>query len=339
MPKHSKFSTYRNTALAKAAYGVGKHLYSKYAASKPNGVTKRRPYTKAKSKSGGRTGGRLGAARHQGPLTFTRGRRMMPSTAFIKKVREACAQPNVLLDTIPYQTIGGIGLAAWTVPPPLYNIGDLLNQATHYSGANATTKYLIRDASLTINLTNASSGVCLLRCYFYVPRRDVPLSSTVTSIGTLVSQGFTDSGSAAALTNITSTLFGSASFVTWCKITKVRLIRLAPGETKTVNIIQRSPKLINTETLQPGGTNWLMIPRQAMGIAFQQFGQTVNDSTTTTAVSTDGTKVNFVCNYRYRFQVGSDISTTIFSGSSLGTVTTAQYINEDTGAKITDIQS
>lgn len=284
-------------------------------------------------------------------VTYAYGRKVPTSSKFIKKVREAISNTETWTNNYSDQSTASIGGCRYYTSYPLYTSADLFAMSAKLPTTVATSKYIVENAVMTTQICNMSAGAVNLRVYEYKARRDIP-STTSTSGGNgaiispsvLITQGFSDDGTVSAATDISSSLFNSSTFVAWCKILNTKLVQLGPGETKIFTLMDKSPHLINMEIFNPGAIStqlWCMAPYFARGLVFQHWGQPVDDSSTTTLTSTDRTKLSIIHTVRYNYKWSQDYSTsyTISASSGLGAVSSLQYIQEDTGAVVTDTQA
>jgi hypothetical protein len=268
------------------------------------------------------------------PGTFyNHGQKMQLSKSFQKKCRAAVSNNNVQQFKTTCLFTSGFGVANYYVPVQLYDPVDVSTVLSHITSATPTTKFEITDAKVDYQLTNQHDSTCYIRVYECEARGDVPLSATLSSVILYLYQGFTDVGDGSDATDASGTAFASGLFTTWYKINSVKVVDMQPGAVKRFSIHDASTQLINFERWYPGNTNTILSRQKATKfLMFQVWGQTVNDATSSTLVSTDITKIDGIITKRYQFRWSQDVNTSTYSSGSFGNVTTASFIDAATDA-------
>lgn len=327
-------------SLARTAYNVGRHLYDRYK-KKPSDYVKKKVVPRVKTVSSNRRTSYEHSGTAQPALYFKHGKKPYINKKFISKVRSALTSTDSHQFLSTMCKTSGIGDCTYSISPVILEPDHVSAIQANIGASNATKKFTIRNANLSTSLTNQSSGVVCLRVYECMFRTDCPYSSGNPDPLSMLLNGFTNAALATNSTNIAGTAFQSPAFTSWIKIIAVRQVELNAGETKHITIRNNASKLVNLEKYSIAGSAYSLMGfgKYSKFLLFQQWGQTVNDSTSTTVVSTDRTKLDFVFTVKYDYTWMDDYTNTIYTTGSLGAVNTAQYINELTGGTVTDTQA
>lgn len=277
----------------------------------------------------------------QPAITFRHGRSSNLNKKFVQKVRSALTSKNSQNFISTQCKTSGIGDCTYSQSPVILGPDHVSVIAGNMGSSNYTKKFTIQNVLMNCSLTNQSSGVMCLRVYECMYRTDCPYSATYPSPLSLLGVGFTDAGLTTNITNIAGTAYQSPAFCSWIKIINVRQVELNAGETKHISIRNNNSKFVNLEKYAVGGAGYSIqgFGRYSKFLLFQQWGQTVNDSVSTTVVSTDRTKLDFVFTVKYEYTWLDDYTNNVYTSGSLGAVNTAQYVNETTGSVVTDTQA
>ena len=335
----NNFNTVITNMLARKLKSLSASAYKRFTRGPTaNKSSSSRSRTTTVTRTKARPFGASGSA--QPITTFKHGKQQKINKKFINKVRQAVSSADTYQTKNSIAIFGQYGECAYSISPVLYGTDDMSNIANLLGASNATKRFQIRDGNLHTSITNQSSGVCCMRVYECQFRYDVPYSPPYSDPLLIANRGWVDAGYPNNKIDLSSTVFSSPAFCSRFKVLNVRQIELNAGETKHIVVSNRSPTIIDMERYATGGTSYSIIgTKTARFLMFQQWGQVVNDATTTTNVSTDRTKVDFLFGRRYTYTWTSDYTNTLTSTSSVPTITTAQYINETTGAKISDDQA
>lgn len=223
--------------------------------------------------------------------------------------------------------------------------GDRRGMAT-LSGASVsdedTTRYIIKDMSLTTQISNASTQSVYVRVYYMSARRDVPTDNTSAaelgetvntasnpSIGRLYT-GFLDNAlpNTQTVTDLSLTLFSNPYICSYFKIKKVETYQMAPGANKEFKINVNKPRYINNEVFAD-----TQYPRGAPLLVFQMWGS-VGSVPVVGNVSTTLARVNFVTKRLYNYQYVSPNRSRVSHSDNLPTQAfgSLSIVNPDTAA-------
>lgn len=280
-------------------------------------------------------------------INYIHGKSMKLNSKFVAKVKEASSNVNSQGFQNAKAYAYGSNSAFYSASHTLYNSYEIGVLQTNINTSNPnTTKYLIREANLRVEVTNQSSGSCNLQVYECQARHDFPLSPVNNPI-TLLGSGFTDAGRPGDISSIVANPFGSTAFVEAYKITNVKTVLLNPGQTMRFVIIDKSPLNINMARWKIGSSATIgCLAKRSRFLLFKQWGQVVDDSVNKLQVGTDSTKLDFAYYLKYDYSWSSDVNTSnngaipgfIGDGSnpSFGSVTLPEYINENTSGVQTE---
>lgn len=210
------------------------------------------------------------------------------------------------------------------------------------TAAKSANRLYVNNVNYHVNLTNQDLGNANVVAYYVSCRRDCPVTTNISSINSLITSGWAQSG--LTTTDPGITIFESPQFVKAFKVYKVKKFTLAPGETITLKTSQKSNRRVDasdifedTATLVP--TKWAFAKR-SLGIVFKVMGQATNDATTKTNVGLSNPKIDFTYLIKYDYTWLDDRTPTNYatvtdpSGAALAAVTTADVISD--AAIVTD---
>lgn len=312
--------------LYNRAHVPARKVTYKVRAPKPYNKTK----TNRKTKTKNTNDGTIAPNRN-----YIHGRPNKISKKFQMKCREAVSNVNTQVLASSTAVTTAIGLCGYYVSPMLIDPIDCQTMNLHIAGGGQTRRYVIKDSNLSCQISNCSNNSSYLRVYECVARQDTPVNSGLGYLSPkdYLTVGWTDAGLTSMATNIAGTAFSSPAFVTHFKISKVSTIQFRPGEVRRIVLADKSSFLCNAERYEAGGSLTLMsFAKRTRFFVFQQWGDVINDSSVKTNVNIDATKFDYVFTKRYQFQWNNDYDNTLFTSSTLPTITTAEEINDLTGA-------
>jgi hypothetical protein len=338
MPKYSDWIKGAHSAyqVGKAVYNgvtTAKNAYTKYKSRKPKPTAKpkrRVTYRRASTKDSTIAPNK----------NYVFGRRPRINTNFIKKVRAAVSNKDVYNNIYSVSASASIGTCVYTQVGTVYDPNDYnaMSQVINAGASTSTTKFEINSATLTSQISNCSTNSSYLRVYLCAARNDIPYISGLTNTTSILTDGFTESGGNSS--DVSQTAFQSSAFVQHFKIIKVQDIQFRPGEVRKFTIRRNKARLVNmARTFNSSNTRILLMEKGSMFFLFQQWGDVINDSITKTNVNLDATKFDFVSYRRYDFSWSQNWKTVVTSTSSLPTITTAEEVNDLTGATQTTTQA
>lgn len=203
------------------------------------------------------------------------------------------------------------------------------------TGSTNATQVDIETASLEMNLVNQDTAFVNITMYMCMPRRDFPQdNASASSLVSLIGSGFTTNGFTGGSTNSQGTLFNSKDFCEYFKVMKSYKFRLQPGGVRRFNLKGRPRRI---------GKAWATsntAPEMHRGYTkfwvFRLEGQVANDNTTKTNVGLSGSKVDLLAYERYTYRFANPLTSNFAGTGSLGSITTAAFINTDTGSATTE---
>ncbi|AXH78325.1 MAG: hypothetical protein [Circular genetic element sp.] len=269
-------------------------------------------------------------------INYNHGKALYISPKFIRAVKQAGAAVDVQHFKGVDQFTSLVGECNYSVPHVLYDpthIQTMNNNAGNFKDG----KFLVRRALSMIQLVNARNSCATIRVYECEARSDVPYKSgTYVSPYNYLTLGWDNASLSSMLNNISGNAFSSSAFTTWFKVLDVKVISLNPGECKIFTLEDKSSTLINMERWFPNAEQLSIAHgRKTKFLMFQYWGQTVNDSTNTVLVSTDAVKIDCIHTLKYEYQYIQDTNATVYSTGTFNTVSTPEFINENTSAVVT----
>ena len=234
------------------------------------------------------------------------------------------------------------GLSSYTV----YEVGTPADIDSCRSNANSqmpgtqmaagkNAKFFVKDCSMSMTMTNASSGLAYLRIYEYIARRALPTSATSTN--DVVQNGFGDAyTSVIGSTSYGGTLFNNPRFVVYNKIVKVKTVQLGCGRSFQYNLSIRRPKTFNP--IYDNSTFNQTHAGYTRGIIVQVYGQPVN-YVSGDAITSDDVKVDVIQSRRYHWSVIAYPMNGNFLATNISTDAGTLELVDATGDRQNDVQA
>jgi hypothetical protein len=216
------------------------------------------------------------------------------------------------------------------------NINACINTIFPTARNDQTKKIVLESCQAIIYFTNQSTAAVAFDIYDCVPRRDMPINSTVEGYTNdpinLWSLGMADQGVPSNVPQVVGiTPFQSPAMCENWLIKKVSKIILPQGGTHEHRVHLEPNKAFNLATIRDGD-NWFK------GLSYNSFfvargfpvdGTSIGGVANT--VTTSGGKIDFVVSYKYTFMSVSDAESNVSIANNLLTVTGAQMVNIGSG--------
>lgn len=255
-------------------------------------------------------------------LSATHGRRHKPLKRSMEhKIREALVPENTSLFESTQRMTTGRGRSSYTV----FEVGTPADIDSCRANADGMIpapgldsakngKLHLKDCSMKLTMTNASSGLAYLRIYEYVSRK--PMPSSLTGINDVVQNGFGDNYTS-QITNASlgGTLFANPRFCVYNKIVKVRTVQLGCGRSFEYNLSNKKSKVFNP--IYDNAFYNLSHAGYTRGVVVQLFCQPVNYTNSGDIITSDDGKVDVIQLKKYHWSVlvfpmsGTFITTTV----------------------------
>ena len=196
-------------------------------------------------------------------------------------------------------------------------------------------KFFVKDCSMAMTMTNASSGLAYLRIYEYISRRSLPTSATSTN--DVVQNGFGDTFTN-NISNVSygGTLYNNPRFCVYNKIVKVRTIQLGCGRSFQYNLSIRRAKTFNP--IYDNSSFNQTHAGYTRGIIVQVYGQPVN-FVVGDAITSDDVKVDVIQSRRYHWSVVSYPMNGNFLSTNISTEAGTLELIDAVGDKQNDVQA
>jgi len=188
-----------------------------------------------------------------------------------------------------------------------------------------TTRVLLESAYVKNMITNATDTNCHLTVYDIMARRDSSIEPVFGwNTGLLDSSAGSNNSYALGGTPFTSSLFTSEF-----RVVKQQKVALPPGTTHAHVVNYRPNKVFNAEILRESvGT----LGGLTMYTMFVAHGSPIDDSVNNSLVSTSACVLNVVQTKQLRYTWVADTQNNFTSFNYLNTITTANVMNEESGA-------
>lgn len=292
-------------------------------------------------KSYGKSAVRSAAGGLREKMVFSHGHKSVMAKSKARRIIESITPVNTYLvqstSQITVSSFGQCNYGNYIVGfPSDYNLIMNLDSSLNQKSAKA----VLRSQSQTLEMVNMSNTTCYARVYEYVFRHDLPafqsggaiFNSYANFASNMIQGGFADAVNVIPYTTLSSTIYENPSFCSWCKVINQRMLEFSPGQVIQIDQFDQKAKSLNANIF---GTSSLFTsnPFFAMkgytkGILIQVWGQPVDDTTTNTQVSTDKVKLSVLQKVTYKYQWVLDANPSAYIATGLGSVTTAQSINE-----------
>lgn len=199
--------------------------------------------------------------------------------------------------------------------------------------------YFIKQQVLTACLINQDVKPTYVSMYYWTARNDLPLNMNYNTIGGFLqyASSMIDNGATTNYQTLGWTPFSTSYFGHYFKVYKVRRILLTPGVEKRITL--KSPSYYRLDKAVDDYANTVTTRGLTRGIGFIVQGSVVNDSVNLTNVGTGAVKIDMVIVKKTSYSTAPN-NHYWSTSSSLGTITTEQFINAETGLKQTgDVQA
>lgn len=216
----------------------------------------------------------------------------------------------------------------WLISGVLYSGTDINNMVG--AGPLGTTKVVYETGKMNMRVTNMCEAVVVVRAYYCISRYDYPAAGA--SLSTLLTNGFTSSGYAGALTDPSSTIYQCADFVQQFRVYKQKTIQLDPGAVAVYSLQRNTPFSPSTAMIKANLYNfWRGISKFVL---FQFYSASAaGDIATPNLIGIPAVKLGFLSTekYEYRFQPILGRAWTHATSGLNALAGGAQIVDDDTG--------
>jgi len=220
---------------------------------------------------------------------------------------------------------------------PLGDVSDIISIFGQLGTSDPNQKFDITDAQLQLRCQNMSSAACYLKVYTCVARHDIP--DSLTTIQTMLDNGFSEYKTDAEITNITvgGTVFHNSQWVNYFNVIASKEIKLDLAESVTLDLKNPRNKLINYKLIDDASPIGLLGYTQ--GFVVQLWGQLAASTAAGLAPTVCNTKVATLSERRYSVKLTEDSvqKGTYLIGDTLDDTASTTLINEATGAVVNPV--
>lgn len=262
-------------------------------------------------------------------------KRKMPRAFAVDK--KALAKNYYVLNGYARQT-GTVGQQSIGIVNTMFNYTDI-NAISQKISVNQTNKFLLKNCSAEVLMTNQDSGNAQIILYDIVARRDLASSANITTPASAWQNSYGDEGGVNANATIVGTTpFSSDLFTQFYKVVKMTYLTLGQGQSHTHRLKFDANKIIDGEYIQYNPNGFKGLTCFTMMVVN---GMPYNDTATKTQVSTGNTAIDFIFRKQYSYTWKQDVDTNFSVSNNLPQLFTVNedIMNEATGAASVDVQA
>lgn len=257
--------------------------------------------------------------------------------------------PQIFVTNQTFRLSAGIGIQGFTAAtvPTIWSVQDLTSIFTQAAVLTATPvnvpnpktqKVYLKSCRFELMMTNQTNDVVHCQIYECLARRDIFSGSNYSTPGQAWVQGCTDAGAGTVYNTVGSSPFQVPGFTEFFKVEKIIDVNIHSGA-HHIHRTKSSPHaVLNDEIMQAVGSTQASVGHWTRFSMVIVHGYALNDSMTSTQISTAAVNIDLIWRKQYEFEVLERSTTQVTQVNNLPTsFTNAGQIQSDVVNAITAV--